>query len=238
MIFPVKKTIVIYMVHVAIIPDGNRRWAKNRNLPFFMGHKEGADRVLPELVRAARDLGIEYFTFWTTSTENLTKRPKKEIEFLFLLMRQFLKSKVDLLHEEGARILAIGNIEALPGDIKEGIKSAVEKTKDNKKITTIFAINYGGREELVRAVKKIVRSGVEAGNVCAENISGSVDTAGIPDPDLIIRTGGEKRMSGFMLWQSEYAEMMFLDLLFPDFNRDLFQKCIDDYKTRQRRFGK
>lgn len=223
--------------HIAIIPDGNRRWAKKRNLPFFMGHKEGSDKVLPELIRAARDLGVSYFTFWTTSTENLTKRPPQEVKYLFLLMREFLKSKVDELHKEGARILAIGNLEALPADIQKGIQEAISKTAANTRITTIFAINYGGRNEIIRAINKLRLSTSHQETVTPEILATHIDTAGIPDPDLIIRTGGEQRLSGFMLWQSEYAEMMFFDLLFPDFNRELFQKCLDDYEARQRRFG-
>ncbi len=220
--------------HVAIIPDGNRRWAKKRNLPVFMGHKEGSDKVLPRLIRSAKALGIEYFTFWTTSTENLTKRPPQEVKYLFLLMREFLKSKVNELHKEGARIKAIGNLEALPEDIRKGVAEAIKKTENNKAITTVFAINYGGRDELIRAFKKIS----DKPEITADLISSVVDTAGMPDPDLIIRTGGEKRLSGFMLWQSEYSEMIFLDELFPDFSDELFRSCIDEFAARKRRFGK
>lgn len=224
--------------HVAVIPDGNRRWAKSHGLPFFEGHRAGADKTLPALIEKAGDLGIKYFTFWALSTENLTKRSPEEVSNLYKLIRFFISIKLNEMHKKGARILMIGNIKSMPEDIQKGIQSAIEKTKDNTKITIIFAVNYGGRDEILRAVEKI-RSSVPASEKIDKDVFNKyIDTAGIPDPDLIIRTGGDKRLSGFMLWQSEYSEMEFVDLYFPDYTAEIFEKSIKDFSNRQRRFGK
>lgn len=226
------------MKHVAIIPDGNRRWAKEHGLPSFEGHRRGADKVLPALIEKAAELGIEYFTFWVMSTENLTKRSQDEVNQLFSLCRFFIRTKVNEMYKKGARIKAMGNIDGMPEDIRDGMYSAIEKTKDNTKITVVFAVNYGGRDEIIRAVHKIKNSGKEIDDITKENFGTFLDTAGIPDPDLIIRTGGDKRLSGFMLWQSEYSESMFVDTYYPDFGPAEFEQCIAEFNTRQRRFGK
>jgi undecaprenyl diphosphate synthase len=243
MIFHVKKTNNSMNqhhvpTHVAVIPDGNRRWAKSKGLPFFEGHRTGADKTLPALIEKAGELGIQYFTFWVLSTENLAKRSPDEVNHLYKLMRYFIQIKLNEMHKKGARILMIGNLQTLPEDIQKGISQAVEKTKDNKKITVIFAVNYGGRDEILRAIKKMQKSNPVDKNLDKDTFSSFMDTAGIPDPDLIIRTGGDKRISGFMLWQSEYSEIEFLDMFFPDFTPELFEKSINDFSNRQRRFGK
>lgn len=223
-------------LHIAIIPDGNRRWATSKGLPSFEGHRVGADKTLPALIEKAGELGIKYFTFWALSTENLKKRSPEEVNNINKLIRYFVQIKLNDMHKKGARIIMIGNLRTLPEDIQKGITKAVEKTKDNTKITVIFAVNYGGRDEMIRAVKKINSSEIQT--IDKNNFGEYLDTAGIPDPDLIIRTGGEKRLSGFMLWQSEYSEMEFVDVFFPDFSPALLTQCIDDYSFRQRRFGK
>lgn len=222
--------------HIAIIPDGNRRWAASKGLPSFEGHRVGADKTLPALIEKAGELGIKYFTFWALSTENLVKRSPDEVSNLYKLIRFFVQVKLNDIHKKGARIKMIGNLHTLPDDIQKGITQAVEKTKDNTKITVIFAVNYGGRDEMIRAIKKINSSEIDTVN--KNNFGGYLDTADIPDPDLIIRTGGEKRLSGFMLWQSEYSEMDFADEFFPDFSPARLEKCVNDFSQRQRRFGK
>ena len=223
--------------HIAIIPDGNRRWAKSKGLPSIEGHRVGADKTLPALIEKAGELGVKYFTFWALSTENLKKRSETEVSGLYKLMRYYIQIKLHDMHKKGAQIRVIGNIDSLPDDIKKGIHQAVEKTKNNQKIVVIFAVNYGGRDEIIRAIKKAQKqTAVESLN--KDNFSEYLDTAGIPDPDLIVRTGGEKRLSGFMLWQSDYSEMEFLDIMFPDFTPQLLEKVVQDFSQRQRRFGK
>ena len=224
--------------HVAIIPDGNRRWAKNRGMPAQIGHTEGGNVTLPKLIREAADLEIEYFTFWALSTENLKKRSETEISHLFKLIRTFMKKRLAELHKEGARVRFMGNIKGLPQDMQDMIYEGMEKTQNNTRINTTFAVNYGGHDELVRTLHRMARAQVDFNNVVKEDVSQYLDSADIPNPDLIIRTGGEKRLSGFMLWQCEYSEMMFLDEFFPDLTPELFRSCIAEYDSRQRRFGK
>jgi undecaprenyl diphosphate synthase len=224
--------------HIAIIPDGNRRWAKAKGLLSFEGHKQATEKTIPELLEKAAELGVKYITFWALSTENLTKREKDEVNGLFTLGKMFLKKRLDDLHKNGVRVKCIGNLPGLPEDIQETIKKAIETTKYNTKITFIIAINYGGRDEIMRAMQKVMNMRFLAGSVNKENFFQFLDTNGTPDPDLIIRTGGEQRLSGFMLWQCEYSEFYFSDLLFPDFNGKELEKAVDEFSARQRRFGK
>ncbi len=221
--------------HIAIIPDGNRRWAKERGLPSVEGHRTAAANVLPALLEKARELGIEYFTFWVLSTENAKKRSASEVNYLFRLMRFFIQAKLEELHRKNVRIKIIGDLSALPADIQEGIQASVVKTAANTGITLVLAVNYGGRDEIVRAVRKLVNDGQE---ITAESIGHSLDTTDIPDPDLIVRSGGEKRTSGFMLWQSEYAEYAFVDEYFPAMTPEILESCVREFESRQRRFGK
>lgn len=223
------------LTHVAIIPDGNRRWAKGRGLPFYAGHQKSGDEILPSLIERAGDLGIKYFTFWALSTENLKNRRPEEVQYIFKLGTMFFRSKIDEMSKKGARIRAIGDLNGLPSDIRSSVEQAEIKTQHNTKIIVQFAINYGGRDEIIRAVQKAQAKNI---SVTKENFGSYLDTHGIPDPDLIIRTGGDKRLSGFMLWQNEYSELMFLDQYFPDFTPDIFEQCIQEYTERQRRFGK
>lgn len=218
--------------HIAIIMDGNRRWAKTRGLPEFEGHRVGEECIEP-IVDSAIELGIKYLTFWAFSTENWY-RSKKEVIFLLNLYRHQLNKKVDNFHKKNVRVNVIGNIEMFPKDIREKTRQWMEKTKNNKKITVNFALSYGGRDEIIRAINKLPRQST----ITQEEFAKYLDTAGQPDPDLLIRTGGEKRLSGFLLWQLEYAELYFTDVYWPDFSPREFAKAIEDFIQRQRRFGK
>jgi len=224
--------------HVAIIPDGNRRWAKENGKPSMEGHRYAAQTTLPNLINELIRLDIKYFTFWALSTENLVGRSKEELNNLFELTRYFLKNKTGEFNKKGVRFLAIGDLSKLPEDLQKEIAKVIEVTKNNNKMTFMIGLNYGGRDEIIRAIDKIRNSKFEIRNLIKDNFGNYLDTAGIPDPDLIIRTGGEKRLSGFMLWQSEYSELYFSDLLFPDFLDSELGVAINDYLQRLRRFGK
>jgi len=224
--------------HVAIIPDGNRRWAKENGKPSMEGHHYAAQTTLPNLINELIRFNIKYFTFWTLSTENLVGRSKEELNNLFELTRYFLKNKTGEFNKKGVRFLAIGDLSKLPEDLQKEIAKVVEVTKNNNKMTFMIGLNYGGRDEIIRAIDKIRNSKFEIRNLIKDNFGNYLDTAGIPDPDLIIRTGGEKRLSGFMLWQSEYSELYFSDLLFPNFSDSELGVAINDYSQRLRRFGK
>lgn len=224
--------------HLAIIPDGNRRWAREKGLSSSEGHRFAAEKTLPKLIDFCLEKKIPYFTFWALSTENLKNRSQKEIDHLFSLFRFFLDKKKDELNKKNIKVKVIGNIADLPRDLQEKINHIQKMTENNKAMTIVFAINYGGRDEIIRAIKKIKNKKLKMENLDKDSFSLLLDTAGIPDPDLIIRTGGEKRLSGFMLWQSEYSELYFSKVFFPDFSPEEIQKAIDDYYQRQRRFGK
>ena len=222
--------------HVAIIMDGNRRWAKKRMLPSLHGHKRGEEAIEP-IIDAAIEMGISFLTFWAFSTENW-KRSKEEVNFLLRLYRKNLDKKIDRFHKKNVKINVIGNLALFPADIQKKTKEWMEKTKENTKITVNFALSYGGRDEIIRAIKKLAQSPKQVNNITIEQFNNFLDTAGQPDPDLLIRTGGEKRLSGFLLWQLEYAELYFTDILWPDFTPEKFQEAVDDFHNRQRRFGK
>ncbi len=223
-------------VHVAIIPDGNRRWARNRKLPEFEGHRVSAEKNLPDIIDAFHADGVKYFTFWALSTENLKKRSKKEVDNLLNLLRFFLKKRMNELHKKNLRIKVIGNVEAFPEDLQKLIHNAIIKTANNTEMTVVFALNYGGRDEIIRAIRKVIHN--NENKVGIDEFKNYLDTYDIPDPDLIIRTGGDRRVSGFMLWQSEYAEYDFVDKLFPDFKEEDCHKSIEQFSNRERRFGK
>lgn len=224
--------------HIAVIPDGNRRWAREKNLPAFEGHRVASEEILPNLLEAAGKAGVQYFTFWALSTENFIRRPKNELQNLFRLLRLFLTRQVKKLKEKGIKLRVIGNIQKLPQDIQDLIHNAIIETAQNTKLTFVVGLNYGGRDEIVRAVEKMMKVQNSDQSLCTkERIHDFLDTSDIPDPDFIIRTGGEKRISGFLLWQSEYAEFAFLDTYFPDMTPQHFQYCIDDFTNRTRRFG-
>jgi undecaprenyl diphosphate synthase len=219
--------------HIAIIMDGNRRWAKERGLPVLEGHRRVTDDILEPLIEHAASVGVKYLTLWAWSTENW-KRNAEEVSGIMTLFRNVIARRWKRLSEKGVCIRIIGDINQFPPDIRDSILHVVEETKKNTKITVILALNYGGRDEIVRAIKKLKNSS----DVTADIVSDMLDTSGIPDPELIIRTGGEKRLSGFLLWQSNYSELYFPEWYMPDFTDDRLDQAVEEYQTRSRRFGK
>jgi len=226
-------------VHVAIIMDGNGRWAKSRGLPRTAGHKRGAESVRAA-VNAAGELGISYLTLFGFSSENW-KRPLGEVRDLMGLLRLYLRSEVKDLHKNGVRLRVVGDRARLDPDIVKLIEDSEAKTAGNTKLTLVLALSYGGRQEIVEAARRLAEDAV-AGRVNPADIdeaafSRRLFTADIPDPDLLIRTSGEKRISNFLLWQCAYAEMVFLDVLWPDFSKLDLEHAIRDYHGRDRRYG-
>lgn len=225
--------------HAAIIMDGNGRWAAARGLPRSAGHKAGID-ALRAAVRAASDLGIEYLTIYSFSTENWS-RPKTEVMFLLELLRRFIRQDVAELHASGVRIRVIGDREGLDRSIVTMLEDAETLTRDNNKLNLVVAFNYGSRQEITRAARAIaadVAAGrLAIGDVTPEALESRLDTAGMPPPDLLIRTGGEQRISNFLLWQCAYAEFVFVPEFWPDFSADIFARAIAEYASRERRFG-
>lgn len=227
--------------HVALIMDGNRRWAKLKGSSLYEGHKRGEERLEP-IVDTAMELGIKYLTFWAFSTENWHRSPS-EVSFLLNLFRHKLEEKVDSFHKKNVRINVIGNLLMFPKDIQKKTAGWMEKTKNNKRITVNLALSYGGRDEILRAIEKL-RANLTFNpdfigtKLTQDEFANYLDTAGQPDPDLMIRTGGEKRLSGFLLWQSNYAELYFTDVYWPDFTPEEFKKALKEYDERQRRYGK
>ncbi len=218
--------------HVAFIMDGNRRWAKGKGLNQLQGHSKGVDIVEP-LVDYAMELGIKYLTFWAFSTENW-RRQKREVQFLLKLFRENLSKKVDSFHRKNVKVHIIGNLEMFPKDLQEKTKEWMTRTKNNKKITVNVALSYGGRNEIIRAIHKLPNSKT----VTKEELENYLDTKGQPDPDLLIRTGGARRLSGFMIWQMEDAEFYFTPVLWPDFTPREFDKALRWYQEQKRNFGK
>ncbi len=218
--------------HVAIIMDGNRRWARQHKLEVLRGHQYVADEVVEPLVERCIEKGIRYLTLWAFSTENWRREPQ-EVQGLMQLFRQSLQRNSQRLFEKGVRLQAIGDLSSFPEDIQKGIAELIQKSAKNTAITVTFALNYGGRDEIVRAVNQIKQS-----SITAEMLAKHLDTAEMPDPDLIIRPGGEQRLSGFLTWQSIYAELYFTEVLMPDFTPAELDKALDEYEKRSRRFGK
>lgn len=219
--------------HVAIIMDGNGRWAKQRGLPRLSGHEAGA-RATRKIVELVRDRGIKYLTIYAFSSENW-RRPIDEVEGLWNLLDRFIDEEVGRLKETGVNFNVIGDISRLSDRLQAKIKHTIELTKDNSLVYLNIALNYGGRDEIIRAVNAIVKSGNH--NVDEEGFKKYLDTSAIPDPDLLIRTGGEMRISNFMLWQIAYTEIYFTDILWPDFNEAALDDAIKWFATRQRRYG-
>lgn len=224
--------------HVAIMMDGNRRWARKNGLAVIAGHAEAADKTVENLIERAGELGVKYLTLWAFSTENWG-REKEEVDGLMNLFRKALMTKVERFIAKGARLRLIGDMGRFAPDIQEGMKKAMEASNKNDKITVTFALNYGGRDEIVRAIRRLLEDSRKQETVISQDLFGKyLDTAGMPDPDLIIRTGGEQRTSGFLMWSGAYSELYFTDTLFPDFGAAELDKAIEEYQTRQRRFGK
>jgi undecaprenyl diphosphate synthase len=225
--------------HVAIIMDGNGRWAKARGLPRVAGHRRGADAVR-RVVRGAGELGIPVLTLFAFSTENWT-RPADEVSDLMGLLRHYLRNELDELHKNGARLRVIGNREGLAPDIIRDISGAENMTRSNSRIDVNICINYGARAEILQAVRSLARQ-VAAGELPVDRIDENLFenellTAGVPDPDLLIRTSGEQRISNFMLWQCAYAELVFVDTLWPDFGKEHLEQAIAEFRRRERRYG-
>jgi len=221
--------------HVAIIMDGNGRWAKKRGLPRTAGHKEGLTSA-KKIVAAAAKLGIKYVTLYTFSTENW-KRAQEEVGYLMGLIKGHLRAEFEFYKKNGIRVEHIGNIDGLPEDVKSEIINAKKDTEHFTGTTCVLAINYGSRDEIVRGVKKIIASGIDASSVTEDLLSSSLDIPSLPAVDLMIRTGGEERLSNFLLWQCAYAEFVFTDTLWPDYNENEFFEDILKYQQRNRRFG-
>ena len=221
--------------HVAIVLDGNGRWAKKKHMPRTYGHKNGAENVV-DICLYAKKRGVKYMTLYAFSTENW-KRPLEEVNYLMKLVIKFIESKLDILMEENCKLNFIGDLEKLPASTKEICIRAMEDTKDNDEITLNIALNYGGRDELVHAFKAMIDDGISKEDITEEMISSYLYTKDQPDPDLLIRPGGELRLSNFLIYQLAYAEFYFTDTLWPDFDRKAFDEALEEFSRRNRRYG-
>ncbi|MEO0251708.1 MAG: isoprenyl transferase [candidate division WOR-3 bacterium] len=221
--------------HVAIIMDGNGRWARERGLPRYLGHKAGAESVR-EVIRISRLVGIKYLTLYTFSLENW-KRPEREVRFLMRMLSELIADEVEMLVKNNVRIDFIGKLDLLPQSLKEEIKKAREKTEKCDGLKVFLALSYGGRAEIVDAVKNLVKSGFNIDELTEETFKKFTYLPEIPDPDLLIRTGGEVRISNFLLWHIAYTEFYFTKTLWPDFRSEEFLRILEDFAQRQRRFG-
>ena len=225
--------------HIAIIMDGNGRWARLKNLPRAAGHKEGINSVR-EIVRVCGEIGVSHLTLYTFSSENWS-RPKTEVSAIMKLLLSTIKKEIRNLDDNNVKLSTIGNLKELPSETQKNILDGVKKTKSNTGLNLILALSYGSRQELIRAIKRILTR-VKESNLVIDNIdetllNAELYTADIPDPDLIIRTGGEYRLSNFLLWQSAYSEILISETYWPDFRESDLLNSITDYQNRQRRFG-
>ena len=223
--------------HIGIIMDGNRRWAAKRGLTVNQGHEAGAKNLV-KIVEHCLDLGVKTLTVYTLSTENWRKRAKEEVKGIFDLLVRMVKEKKEEYKKKGVKIAILGDFQAFPRKVVRAIKEILAIVKKHERLKVNLALNYGGRDEILRVVKKIIAEGVPPEKLTEENFSKFLYTNGEPDPDLIIRTGGELRLSNFLLWQMSYSELYFTDILWPDFTPEELDKAIADYQKRQRRFGK
>ena len=219
--------------HVAIIMDGNGRWAKERGQIRVKGHNEGM-KALREIVKRSDVLGVKYLTVYAFSTENW-KRPADEVSGIFKLLVKYVASELDELHNNNVQVNIIGDWSKVPDDAKKAIAKAIDTTKNNTGLVFNIAINYGGRAEIVKACKELIAEGIE--NVTEEEFAKKLYTANCPDPDVIIRTGGEFRLSNFLTWQSAYSELVVVDTFWPDFTPDEYERALEIFQTRDRRFG-
>ncbi len=223
-------------VHVAIIMDGNGRWARARGLPRLAGHRAGVDN-LRRLLEAAVEYGIEYLTIYAFSTENW-QRPEEEVRGLINILEEVIDRELEQLHKNGVQLRHIGRLERLSPQLQKKVLSAIELTKDNDRLVLTVAWNYGGRDEIVHAIQKMISDGIAPEDVTEESISTYLYTAGTPDPDLIIRTSGEMRMSNFLIWQSAYSEWYLTPTFWPDFGPDELLEALHDFAQRERRYGR
>jgi len=221
--------------HIAIIMDGNGRWARARGLPRLAGHRAGTEN-LRRIIEACVEFGVKYLTIYAFSTENWG-RPMDEVEGLMNIFDDVFDRELNELHKRGAQLRHVGRLEGVRPSMIEKIKRGVERTKDNQRLVLNVAFNYGGRDEILHVVRKIVESGVKPEEVTPELIEKSLFTSGSPDPDLVIRTSGEMRTSNFLLWQTAYSEWYFPEVFWPDFGREQLLEAIQEYSQRERRFG-
>lgn len=222
--------------HIAFILDGNRRWAKARGLPTFQGHRAGF-KLAEKIIEKCFNLGIKYVTMFAFSTENWN-RSIEEVTYLMKLYDLMARRLRDRLNKHGIKIRVIGDTSKLPGFLRKSLEKAIKETKQNSKMTVNIAINYGAREELVRATKNLIKKGLSYDDINQYVIAKELGTADQPDPDFIIRTSGEQRLSNFLLWQAAYSELYFTSVNWPDFNEKELDKALIEYERRQRRFGK
>jgi undecaprenyl diphosphate synthase len=222
--------------HVAIIMDGNGRWAAQRGLPRLAGHRAGTEN-LRRVIRACVEFGVQYMTIYAFSTENWG-RPKDEVDGLLHILEDVIDQELNELHEEGVQLRHIGHLEALPVGLREKVLRAIEMTRNNTRLVLSLAFNYGGRDEIVCAIREIVREGIPVEEITQDVVNRHMFTAGIPDPDLIIRTSGEMRVSNFLIWQGAYAELYVTQTYWPDFDREALKIALDDFARRDRRYGR
>ena len=225
-----------YPEHVAIIMDGNGRWAKKRGIPRLAGHKAGVDN-LRQVVTACVDFGVKVLTVYAFSTENWG-RPKEEVEGLMNILETVIDNELRDLHAQGVQVRHIGDLEKLSPALQKKVRDGVTLTQNNTNLTLNIAFNYGGRDEILHAVRAIMAENIKAEDLTNEMISNHLYTAGLPDPDLVIRTSGELRVSNLLIWQSAYSECYITDTFWPDFNKEQFKIALDAYADRDRRFGK
>jgi undecaprenyl diphosphate synthase len=223
-------------VHIAIIMDGNGRWAKKRGLPRAAGHKSGIESVR-DIVETCSDLGVKYLTLYTFSTENW-KRPKQEVSTLMRLLLRSIRNEINGLSKNNVRLLAVGDIASLPVELQKELNDAIEKTKNNTDVALNLALSYSGRWDILEAVKKVVANKLKVDEIDEKSFSELLTTKDIPDPDLLIRTSGEFRVSNFLLWQIAYSEIFISDVFWPDFRRKNLYEAIKNFQQRERRFGK
>ncbi|PIP31379.1 di-trans,poly-cis-decaprenylcistransferase [bacterium (Candidatus Gribaldobacteria) CG23_combo_of_CG06-09_8_20_14_all_37_87_8] len=221
--------------HIGFIVDGNRRWAKEKGLPTFMGHKKGAEQI-EEIIKYAQDLGIKIVTIYAFSTENW-KRTEKEVSYLMKLFEDFAVNKMDEANKREIKIKILGNFQGLPLSLQKVLNKAINLTKNNQKIIVNVALNYGGRDEITRTFRKLMVLGIKPKEITEKLINQNLDTAGLPDPDFIIRTSGEQRLSNFIPWQATYSELYFPKIHWPDFDKKQLDTAILEFQKRQRRHG-
>jgi len=222
--------------HVAVIMDGNGRWAKKRGLPRLVGHNAGGENIRP-VVKLFANYGVKYLTLYMFSTENWN-RPRIEVAGLLSLLARKIGQETEALHQENIRLVHLGRLDRLSQGLREKVQAAVELTKNNTGLTLCLAFDYGGRDEIVRAARRMASAGVPGDNIDESMFAQYLDSPGIPGPDLVIRTGGETRLSNFLLWQAAYSELYFTPVLWPDFGRKDIEEALSEYKRRQRRFGR
>jgi undecaprenyl diphosphate synthase len=221
--------------HVALIMDGNGRWARERGLPRIAGHQAGTENIRRITTRAA-ELGIEFLTLWAFSTENW-RRPKDEVDGILQVLANAIETETEELHRQGARLQHIGSLHGLSSELAQSVRDAIHLTRDNTRICLTLAFNYGGRAEIVTAIQRMVADGLDAADISEETVNRYLYTAGMPDPDLIVRTSGELRTSNFLIWQAAYSEYHFTPVYWPAFGPEDLDAAVADYLSRERRFG-